>query len=94
MPEMTKQKWEDVAKGFQKYADLPNCIGAIDGKHIRLIQPTGTGSLYYNYKSLFSTVLLAVCDANIINFSVWILVHMGKVVIQQYLTIPSCTKNL
>lgn len=64
MPEMTKQKWEDVAKGFQKYADFPNCIGAIDGKHIRLIQPTGTGSLYYNYKSFFSTVLLAVCDAS------------------------------
>ena len=64
MPEMTKQKWEDVAKGFFKYAHFPNCIGAIDGKHIRIIQPADTGSLYYNYKSFFSTVLLAVCDAN------------------------------
>ena len=64
MPEMTKQKWEDVAKGFSKYANFPNCIGAIDGKHIRIIQPADTGSLYYNYKSFFSTVLLAVCDAN------------------------------
>ena len=53
-----------MAKGFEKYANFPNCIGAIDGKHIRLVQPTDTGSFYYNYKTFFSTVLLAVCDAN------------------------------
>lgn len=64
MPEMTKERWEEVAKGFEMYANFPNCIGAIDGKHIRLVQPKGTGSLYYNYKLYFSTVLLAVCDAN------------------------------
>ncbi|XP_063842378.1 uncharacterized protein LOC135090053 [Scylla paramamosain] len=64
MPEMTKEMWEEVAKGFEKYAKFPNCIGAIDGKHIRLVQPKGSGSLYYNYKLFFSTVLLAVCDAN------------------------------
>ena len=63
MPEMT-ERWEEVAKGFEKYAHFPNCIGAIDGKHIRIIQTTCTGSLYYNYKFFFSTVLLAVCDAN------------------------------
>ncbi|XP_066981076.1 uncharacterized protein [Macrobrachium rosenbergii] len=64
MPEMSKERWEEVTKGFEKYANFPNCIGAIDGKHIRLVQPRGSGSLYYNYKSFFSTVLLAVCDAN------------------------------
>lgn len=61
---LTKERWEEVAQGFEKYAHFPNCIGAIDGKHIRLIQPAHTGSLYYNYKSFFSTVLLAICDAN------------------------------
>ncbi|CAK1604057.1 unnamed protein product [Parnassius mnemosyne] len=64
MPEMTTEKWKEVEEGFKKYANFPNCIGAIDGKHIELIQPEHTGSLFYNYKTYFSSVLLAVCDAN------------------------------
>ena len=64
LPVMTKEKWGEVAQGFEKYANFPNCIGAIDGKHIRVIKPAETESLYYNYKNFFSTVLLAVCDAN------------------------------
>jgi hypothetical protein len=64
MPKMTTEKWEELSEEFKKYADLPNCVGAIDGKHIRIVQPSDTGSLYYNYKKYFSTVLLAVCDAN------------------------------
>lgn len=64
MPEMTTEKWKEVEDGFRKYANFPNCIGAIDGKHIELIQPEHTGSLFFNYKTYFSSVLLAVCDAN------------------------------
>lgn len=64
MPEMTKEKWEEVIQGFENRVNFPNCIGAIDGKHVRLIQPSGTGSMYYNYKKFFSTVLLAMCDTN------------------------------
>ena len=64
LPEMTKERWEEAAKGFEKYANFPNCTGAIDGKHNRLVQPKGTESMYVNYKSCFSTVSLAVCDAN------------------------------
>ena len=62
-----------MTKGFEKYANFPNCISGLDGKHIRLVQPDGRGSLYHNYKSFFSTVLLAVCDANYL----FIYVDMG-----------------
>lgn len=63
-PELTEERWIDVADGFDKHANYPNCIGAIDGKHIRIIKPSNSGSLYYNYKNYFSIVLLAVCDAD------------------------------
>ena len=64
IPEPTEDSWRNIAKGFEQYSNFPNCLGAIDGKHIRIIQPFDSGSLYYNYKSYFSMVLLAVCDSN------------------------------
>lgn len=36
--------------------------GAIDGKHVRMRAPPNSGSLNYNYKGYFSTVMLAVSD--------------------------------
>lgn len=53
MSEPTKEKWIEISKGFEIHAKFPNCIGALDGKHIRMIQPENSGSLYYNYKHFF-----------------------------------------
>ena len=59
----TKTEWEAISEDFMNIWDLPHCIGAIDGKHIRMVAPASSGSLYYNYKGFFSIILLAVCDA-------------------------------
>lgn len=64
IPDPTTQGWLAIAEGFEKNANFPHCIGALDGKHIRIIKPAHSGSMYFNYKNYFSIVLLAMCDSN------------------------------
>ncbi len=60
----TETEWREVAAGFENKWQFPNCLGAIDGKHIYIQPPANSGSTYHNYKSRFSVVLMAVADAN------------------------------
>ncbi|CAH2208136.1 jg20279 [Pararge aegeria aegeria] len=64
IPTITPDVWQNNAYGFLQKTNFPNCIGAIDGKHIRIVNPTGGGSIFYNYKHFYSIVLLAMCDAD------------------------------
>lgn len=63
-PELTTARWKQISDDFQKYSQYPNCLGAIDGKHVRIRRPKMSGSLFYNYKNFFSIVLLAIVDVN------------------------------
>lgn len=54
--------WRRKAIKFSKMWNFPNCVGAIDGKHIAMQVPANSGSDYYNYKQFHSTILMAVCD--------------------------------
>ncbi|CAN2388406.1 nuclease activity, partial [Pristimantis euphronides] len=63
MPSPTKETWLRVAAGFQDIANFPNCVGAVDGKHIPVIQPPHSSSKFYHYKKYFSIVLMALSSA-------------------------------
>jgi hypothetical protein len=62
MPMLMKNNHEETAKSFFGKWGFPNCIGAIDGKHIRIKCPSKSGSIYYNYKHYFSIVVQGVSD--------------------------------
>ncbi|XP_071579909.1 uncharacterized protein [Temnothorax nylanderi] len=64
LPAMDENSWKKVVDGFLEKWQFPNCIGAIDGKHVRIKAPPMSGFQYYNYKGFFSIVLLAACDAD------------------------------
>lgn len=64
MPEPNRKMWEQKQEEFSQKWNFPNCIGAIDGKHVVFQKPKRSGSLFFNYKKTCSIVLLAVFDAN------------------------------
>ncbi|XP_050320922.1 uncharacterized protein LOC126753463 isoform X2 [Bactrocera neohumeralis] len=60
----TPEQWMAVADQFYEKSMFPNCLGALDGKHINISRPSNSGSFYFNYKKTFSIVLLAIVDSN------------------------------
>ncbi|RVE45037.1 hypothetical protein evm_010316 [Chilo suppressalis] len=60
----TEEEWLSIAQEFNEKWIFPNCIGAVDGKHCVIQAPIKSGSDFFNYKSTFSVVLMAIVDAN------------------------------
>ncbi|XP_057206181.1 uncharacterized protein LOC130564252 [Triplophysa rosa] len=60
----TESEWKAIAKDFADKWHFPHCLGAVEGKHIFIQPPAKSGSMFFNYKSRFSIILMAVADAN------------------------------
>lgn len=59
-----RNDWEKSEEVFRERWNFPFCVGAIDGKHVRVKSPWKSGSLNYNYKGFFSIVVLAVVSGD------------------------------
>ena len=60
----TSNEWKTISEQFEKKWNFPNCLGAIDGKHVIIQCPPRGGSMFFNYKKFHSIVLMAVVNAN------------------------------
>ena len=54
LPVPTAEDWATVAKDFKNEWQFPNCLGAIDGKHVQIKAPKNSRSLFFNYKKTYS----------------------------------------
>jgi len=63
-PARDKNDWIRTADEFYERTNSSNCVGAVDGKHIRIRKPNESGSQFFNYKNFSSTALMAVVDAD------------------------------
>uniref|UniRef100_A0A1Y1MU88 DDE Tnp4 domain-containing protein n=1 Tax=Photinus pyralis TaxID=7054 RepID=A0A1Y1MU88_PHOPY len=46
----TGTEFVKISKGFYQRWNMPNCLGALDGKHIQIQAPAHSGSDFFNYK--------------------------------------------
>jgi len=63
-PFPTEESWRAISEGFKNTVHFPNCFGSVDGKYVRVLKYTSSGSMNLNYKYFFSVVLMAVVDSN------------------------------
>lgn len=60
----TEEEWKTTSQLFETQWQFNNCVGCMDGKHILILKPPRSGSIFFNYKGTFSVVLFAVVNAN------------------------------
>ena len=87
-PEPTDERWRQISDAFRICSYFPNCLGAIDGKHIRVIKFPHSGSMNLNYKCYFFIVLMANANSDYKFTYVDIETSFFKLLIRNKLHIP------
>jgi hypothetical protein len=59
-----RERLATYGRRIYERTNFPNCLGAVDGKNIRMCKPEDSRSLFFNYKKFFSTVLMTLVDAD------------------------------
>lgn len=63
----TKADWAKIAGDFTRRWQFPNCLGAVDGKHVAITCPPKSGSAFFNYRVSQSGHLCTYTETNSIN---------------------------
>ena len=63
MPIPTAQDFKKITSEFYEKWNFPNCVGALDGKHICIKRPSKSNIIYRNNKGFYS-INLSVTNAN------------------------------
>jgi hypothetical protein len=64
MPLLITESIRNNANEFENVFNFPHVVGCLDGKNIRIVCPTESGAVFFNYKKYFSVVLQGLVDAN------------------------------
>ena len=102
----SEEEWKKISSEFEQRWNFPHCLGAIDGKHIVMQAPAGSGSSFFNYKKTHSIVLLAVFNVgyqfSLVDIgdsgrqsdgSVYANSHLGHAIENNLLNIPCGLEN-
>lgn len=65
LPQPTVESWKASSIEFRNQWQFPQCVGAVDGRHVVLQQPAKSGSLNNDHKGTKSIVLMTIVDANL-----------------------------
>ena len=56
----SREEWLKISRKFEQRRNYRHVLGAIHGKHVRIVKNDNGGSCFYNYKHTHSIILLAI----------------------------------